>query len=100
MSYQEATDLVLFGQRWCKSCWIEGDYDERDKLIAEFNKKYEDAGITIKRGFQAYDPVIRVNGVAYKYLQIVEWAANKSTARLCGYHAHGGSRPRLQELDQ
>jgi hypothetical protein len=45
--------------------------------------------ITIKRGFQDYDPVVRVHGVAYKYSEIADWAASQSDGGLSAAQRFG-----------
>jgi hypothetical protein len=83
MSQAEVELLIAYGRQWYGVAWVEGDNHARDGLVAGLNGGFAAAGLglTVRRGWQHYDPVVRVNNTAHSYASITAWAAG---------HADGG----------
>ena len=73
MSTEEAQGLIREGKFWLGHVWIRQDYGERDNIIQRLNGTFErvELPIRISRGWQHYDPVVRVNGRPHTYAALV-----------------------------
>ncbi|WP_127169155.1 hypothetical protein [Xanthomonas sp. BRIP62415] len=79
MSKREAKLLTDYGRYWWINVW--GGADEikrnqyRQELIEHVNTQLDPIGFTLGRGWQDYDPVIRVKGrKPSSYVAIADWA--------------------------
>ncbi len=73
MSTVEAQGLIREGKIWFGNVWIRQDYGERDTMIQRLNGTFELANLPIRisRGWQHYDPVVRVNGKPHTYAALI-----------------------------
>lgn len=80
MSKQEAAAFVNDGRNWLAKVWIGKDDGYRDTLINGMNEVFEKADFKIRigRGWQPYDPVVRVNGSPHTYASLVTWASQQA----------------------
>lgn len=65
----KASYLFEQGKMWSAHVWIKGDYDNRNEIIATMNTALEGTEIKVGRGWQEYDPVVRL-GRARNYVSI------------------------------
>jgi hypothetical protein len=62
---------VSEGEQWNHLVWVKGDEGARDQLIQKLNGLLNQFDITVRRGFQRYDPVV-ITGAALTYKRIVD----------------------------
>jgi hypothetical protein len=66
----EAQGFIDEGVEWHKQVWLKGDDTARAALVEKLNQVLSPFGITVRRGFQRYDPVV-VTGAPLTYQKIV-----------------------------
>jgi hypothetical protein len=75
---EQAQVLIECGRYWHSNVWVKNDQEARDNLIAEMNKTLEKVGIKVGKGWQDYDPVVRLKGKPHTYGAIVQWACKNN----------------------
>jgi len=81
MAIVEAETMIRMGEDWLRGVWLGNDADRattRSYIITQTNSRFGDLGLSLNRGWQPYDPVIRRNGGASTYAQIATWATNQN----------------------
>lgn len=66
MTQQEASQLAEWGAEWNVNVWMKTNSAGAVQIIKnKVNQHFigQQLPITVNRGFQAYDPVVRVNNV-------------------------------------
>lgn len=85
MSKAECLALLDLGAEWYANVVLQPDSQQRTanrNQILNSLVVVLPGHITVRRGFQDYDPVVRVSGVAYKYSEIANWAAGQNDGGL------------------
>lgn len=81
MAKQEAEAFVNLGKHWFGSVWMEQDPIKkgtvRETIKKVVNDGLSDHGVSINRGWQDYDPVIRMAGKADTYDKLANFAASQ-----------------------
>lgn len=74
MSTEEATALIQDGRNWCAEVWMKNNTVYRDNMILKMNEALNPLNIKVGRGWQQYDPVVKVNNKPHTYAALVTWA--------------------------
>jgi hypothetical protein len=79
MSTAEAEAMITWGQYWRARVWIGGSNVDRDGLITHVNGQFAALQLPVRlsRGWQPYDPVIRVGGRCHRYADVAVWASGQ-----------------------
>lgn len=79
MSKAEADALVTLGKHWFAHVWLKNDATERNRIILHMNHDFLRMNLTLRvyKGWQPYDPVVKVGGKAHTYAGLVTWAASQ-----------------------
>jgi len=81
MSAKEAEALISAGVYWWAHVWGGSDKVKRDaardKLLEELNTALEPFKIKVSRGWQDYDPVVKINNKAHTYKDLAQWAGGQ-----------------------
>jgi hypothetical protein len=92
MSAQECLDLQQLGANWYATVNLEANGAQRttnrNGILGQLAQVLPQH-ITVRRGFQDYDPVVRVHASAYKYSEIAAWASNRVDGGLHEAQAFG-----------
>lgn len=80
MSQSEAENMVTIVRHWWAHVWAGGNTQERDAIILHTNGCFIAMNVPIRlgRGWQPYDPVIRVNNHCHRYASVAAWAAGQA----------------------
>jgi hypothetical protein len=81
MAKVEADPMIRLGEDWFRQVWIGNDAQRaisREDIISQVNFRFSDLGLTLSRGWQDYDPVIRAGRRVSSYAQIAAWAGSQN----------------------
>jgi len=104
MSRTEAEAFIREGKFWLANVWIRGDYQERDNMLQRLNATFERVQLLIRisRGWQHYDPVVRVNGKPHTYAALVLEMTSSDDGGIGGAQTfrewYSGNNVTLQDL--
>lgn len=74
MSTEEATALINDGRNWCAEVWMKNNTVYRDTMILKMNEALNSLNIKVGRGWQQYDPIVKVNNKPHTYAALITWA--------------------------